>query len=41
MKSWLPLSALALALAALMFTGNLPARRPEDAPDLVTEAALA
>jgi len=35
------LVAAGIALAALMFTGNLPARRPEDAPDLVTEAALA
>ena len=35
------LVAAGIALAALMFTGHLPARRPEDAPDLVTEAALA
>ena len=35
------LVAAGIALAALMFTGRLPSRRPEEAPDLVAEAALA
>jgi MFS family permease len=35
------LVAAGIALAALMFTGNLPARRPEDVPDPATEGALA